>query len=119
MAKASKAASSIEAKEPKECNRAEAIARIKKALKARSGKAWSVTGGRGTGWGWLTITAPPARRVNGIATDADNAELAKLLGLKKVACQGASVADSGDHYAEYIDRAEGRKPKKIAEDYWD
>lgn len=36
---------------------------IKQALKNRSGKDWSVTGGRGTGWGWLRIEAPKARRV--------------------------------------------------------
>lgn len=41
--------------------RNETIKEIKSALKQRSGKAWSVTGGRGTAWGWITITAPPAR----------------------------------------------------------
>ena len=35
--------------------RDEAIGRIKASLKARSGKAWSVRGGRGTAWGWITI----------------------------------------------------------------
>lgn len=43
-------------------DRNEAIKRIRTALQKRSGKAWSVTGGRGTAWGWLTIDAPPARR---------------------------------------------------------
>lgn len=42
-------------------DRNEAIARIKKALKERSGKSWSVTGGRGTAWGWIKIDAPPKR----------------------------------------------------------
>lgn len=41
--------------------RNEAIAAIRTALKARSGKAWSVTGGRGTAWGWITISVPPSR----------------------------------------------------------
>jgi hypothetical protein len=36
--------------------------RIKVALKKRSGKDWSVTGGKGTAWGWINIDAPPARR---------------------------------------------------------
>jgi hypothetical protein len=44
-------------------DRDDAIKLIREALKKRSGKAWSVTGGRGTGWGWITIAAPPARRV--------------------------------------------------------
>lgn len=39
-----------------------AISTIRAALRRRSGKAWSVTGGRGTAWGWITIEAPPARR---------------------------------------------------------
>jgi hypothetical protein len=39
-----------------------AIKRIKTALQRRSGKTWSVTGGRGTAWGWITIDAPPRRR---------------------------------------------------------
>ena len=38
------------------------IKRIKTALQQRSGKTWSVTGGRGTAWGWITIDAPPRRR---------------------------------------------------------
>jgi hypothetical protein len=43
-------------------DRAEAIKKIKTALQKRSGKTWSVTGGKGTAYGWLTIDAPPARR---------------------------------------------------------
>jgi hypothetical protein len=43
-------------------DRDEAIQRIKAALKRRSGKVWSVRGGSGTAWGWITVDAPPARR---------------------------------------------------------
>src|SRR5262249_21146248 len=39
-----------------------AIKRIRAALKRRSGKTWSVTGDRGTAWGWINIDAPPKRR---------------------------------------------------------
>ena len=42
--------------------RDQAIKRIRDALKLRSGKPWSVTGGTGTAWGWIRIDAPPARR---------------------------------------------------------
>lgn len=42
-------------------DRNEAIKTIKAALKARSGKSWSVTGGRGTAWGWIKISVPPSR----------------------------------------------------------
>jgi hypothetical protein len=39
-----------------------AIKRIRAALKFRSGKDWSVTGGKGTAYGWIKIDAPPRRR---------------------------------------------------------
>lgn len=126
-------------------DRKETIQRIKAALYRRSGKQWSVTGGRGTAWGWLTITAPPCRctwshRLKaGVTTDRpedyeeynslepghnmgpeDRAELGQLLGLNgSVHHQGVSIAASNDHWQEYIDRAEGRTPSKIAQPYWD
>lgn len=43
-------------------DRNEAIAAIRTALRARSGKAWSVKGNKGTAWGWIDISSPPARR---------------------------------------------------------
>ena len=102
-------------------DRNEAIQTIRKALRARSGKAWSVRGGTGTGWGWITITAPPARRnEDDNMTDADRAELGNLLGLKGPAHrQGVDVAASSDHRQEYIDRAEGRTPSVTGGTYWD
>jgi len=44
-------------------DRNEAIKRIRAALKEKTGKPWSVRGGRGTGWGWITVSSPPRRRV--------------------------------------------------------
>lgn len=44
-------------------DRDEAIKRVRAALKRKTGKTWSVTGGRGTAWGWITVEAPPKRRV--------------------------------------------------------
>lgn len=126
-------------------DRDQTIKRIKSALEKRSGKKWSVTGGRGTDWGWLMIDAPPARRTwghrlkanaspaqlfedyeeydtgepGGHTSPAERAELAKLLGLDSVHHQGVSIPASNAHYQEYIDRAEGRTPAKLAEAYWD
>ena len=127
-------------------DRDDTIKRIKTALQKRSGKTWSVTGGRGTAWGWITIDAPPARRTwshrlkadaspaqlsedyeeydtgkpdQGHTSPAERAELAKLLGLESVHIQGVSIAASNAHYEEYLARAEGRTPAKIAEAYWD
>lgn len=125
--------------------RSEAIRRIKAGLEWRSGKRWSVTGGHGTAWGWLTIDAPPSRRTwdnrlksggkSGYPEDyeeadtgepghfmspGDREELGRLLGNGgPVHFQGRQVPASDDHWREYIDRAEGRTPAKVAEAYWD
>jgi len=125
-------------------DRNETIYTIRAALKRRSGKAWSVTGGRGTGWGWIDIDAPPARRTThtrlkagatadrpedyehfdsgepgGFMTDADRNQLAELLGLDSVHHQGVKVPSSHDYYQEYVDRAEGRQPTVQGKPYWD
>lgn len=121
------------------------IARIRTALRQRSGKAWSVTGGRGTAYGWITIDAPPARRTwhtrdsgqrdhagypvyeesddpsraFGHASPADRAELATLLGLERAHHQGVSIPSGNDYRREYLDRAEGRAPRVHGTPYWD
>jgi hypothetical protein len=79
--------------------RTEVTKKMRQLLRERSGKAWSVKGGRGTGWGWLTIAAPPSRMDNWRMTPEDQAELATLLGQERVHCQGESVSsDSWWHY---------------------
>ena len=110
-----------EAGETQSLTRADAIARIRAGLVKRSGKQWSVTGGKGTAYGWLCIDAPPKRRIApyGYMSDADAAELKQLLNIDRVHPQGVKVMDSTDAYREYIARAEGRIPRKIAAPYWD
>jgi hypothetical protein len=124
-------------------NRNETIREIRSALKRRSGKLWSVTGGRGTAYGWITIDAPPAKRTahyikapdapdrpesyfetdtgapGGVTPRALREELATLLGLDRVHCQGVSIPASSSYYAEYIDRANGRTPTTFGTQYWD
>lgn len=90
-------------------------ARIRAALKARSGKPWSVTCGRGTSGGWITIAAKP----NQAMTQEERTELARLLGKDAVHHQGEKIPASHDYYREYLDRAEGRTPSVIGEPYWD
>jgi len=109
------------AEKPKSLDRNEAIKAIRQALKARSGKLWSVTGGRGTGWGWIHISAPPSRRVEfGYMTEDDRDELTALLGLdRKVGPQGENVPASADHRAEFVARARGEEPTVRGEQYWD
>lgn len=126
--------------------RSDTIKRIKTALQRRSGKPWSVTGGRGTAWGWIKIDAPPKRCTwkmrevtdpdnpyppkyedyeepgceFGYMSPADRAELATLLGLSEpVHHQGVSIPASSDYWQEYIDRAEGRAPSVRGQQYWD
>ncbi len=91
------------------------------ALRERSGKTWSVKGGRGTAYGWLRISAPPKRCGEfGYMTDDDAAELGQLLGM---ACptrrQGESIPASRDYYQEYADRCCGLEPSVIGKPYWD
>ena len=63
-------------------DRNEANKRIRAALKRKTGKTWSVSGSRGTAWGWIDISSPPRRRnAMGYMSDADRKELAELLGL--------------------------------------
>lgn len=127
-------------------DRAETIAAIRTALKRRSGKTWSVAGGTGTGWGWITIDAPPKRRTahwretgeedpssghpklelcdtgqpGGCMTPEDRAELTELLGLASpVHHQGHSIAASNAHRLEHVQRAEGRAPSTHGRQYWD
>lgn len=100
--------------------RNEAIAEIKKTLRKRSGKTWSVTGGRGTAWGWITIESTPKRRDEfGSMSADDRAELATLLGLDTVHHQGVSIPAGSDYRQEYVDRAAGRAPSRLGEAYWD
>jgi hypothetical protein len=99
-------------------DRDETIAAIRAALKARSRKAWSVRGGRGTDWGWITVTAPPARLVRGGMTDQDRVELSELLG-ENVHHQGAVIPAGSDYRTEYVARARGLTPVTIGKPYWD
>lgn len=95
-------------------------AKIRAALRRRSGKDWSVSRGRGTAGGWLTITSPPSRQVNGHMSEADQAELGRLLGdSRRVHHQGVSIPSGGDYRQEYLARAEGRTPEVYGVPYWD
>jgi hypothetical protein len=121
-------------------DRNEAIKRIRIALKKRTGKSWSVTGGRGTAWGWITVQAPPKRRVdheqsstwdrtqpdkplfteigpppgeNGLYTSLEDCEeLAEIFSLDKPHIHMQSLSISPDNNEYYVYLAEnGRKPE--------
>lgn len=114
-------------------SRDETIQRIRRALRERTGRSWSVAGGRGTAYGWITIQAPPARQVcaregacgpdcqhsRGYTAPEDLALLALALRRQSVHFQGESIPASSEYYAEYVDRAEGRVPAVCGTPYWD
>lgn len=95
------------------------IATIRADPRRRCGKSWSVTGGRGTAWAWITIQAPPARRHGSYMTDTNQAELAALPGLRVVTLQGVLVPDRKSYRIEYVERASGRKPSVPGVPDWD
>lgn len=124
--------------------RNDTINAIKAALKQRSGRSWSVTGGTGTTWGWIRIAAPPHRCTwhyrETPLTDAhglpvyeeyddatspghigpsDRAELARLLGLETCHNHGVDIPAHADYYAEYVARAAGQRPTTFGAPYWD
>lgn len=81
---------------------------VRAALRARAGRSWSVTAGRGTASTWVTITAPPARLGEyGRMSGDDAAELAQLLGLPQHMVHGGVLVDPAER-VEFLDRAEGR-----------
>lgn len=99
-------------------DRNEAIAEIRKALKARTGRTWSVTGGKGSSWGWITVTAPPKRSPGYGEMNADDmAVLGKALDMD-VHHQGYMVPASSAHRREAVARAQGL-PYEVAAAYWD
>ncbi len=120
-------------------DRAVAIKLIRDALRRRSGKTWSVTGGRGTAYGWLSIMPMPSRRVcrhqfdgaecptpegceehRRYMSDADCAELATLLGVEQVHYQGLSIPSGSADYRLWIARAQtGKSCGYRAPQSWD
>lgn len=101
--------------EPISIERNDAIARIRAALKARSGRAWSVRGGRGSVWAWIYVSAPPSRcDADGSMSAEDAAELGRLFDLDRpVHDQGLMIQGQHDFRVEYVDRAEGNPPRRI------
>jgi hypothetical protein len=95
---------------------------LRAVLKTRSGKAWSVTGDRGTAWGWITIKSPPARAADkwGSMTPEEATELGKLLGTDRpVHHQGQTIPAAADFRHGIIQAALGRPVTVHGQQYWD
>ena len=106
------------AREQDEWSRNNVIQRIKKSL-AKRGLKCSVSGGRGTAWGWIHIDLLTS--LDRLLTPEKRREayrkLNEALGLEY---SGAvSVPASTAYYKEFVDRAEGRKPATLGTPYWD
>ena len=97
-------------------DRNETIREIRNALKRRSQQRWSVTGGRGTAYCWINVTA---NKADHSMTEDERTELGRLLGLPPVHFQGYSIPAGNDFYQEAIDRANGRTPSIVGKPYWD
>jgi hypothetical protein len=101
--------------------RNEAIAEIKAAFKKR-GLKFSVTGGRGTAWGWIHIDLMPAefKKLTDEQIKVRYAELYTAIGMDRCRQQSSEgIPASSDYYREYIDRANGIEPTVIGVPYWD
>lgn len=95
------------------------IASIRKALRTRSGKTWSVKGGRGSSWGWIEVSAPPARldRFDMMSAE-DQAALAGLMG-REVGRQFLMVPAGTDFRHAALERAWGLPVTVTPVAYWD
>jgi hypothetical protein len=87
--------------------RNEVVKDIRHALRFRSGRAWSVTVGRGTVWGYIYINAPKKDQVRGCMTVADRHELARLMGLLDTMVHHQGIMVSPEEYDEMEQRARG------------
>ena len=110
------------------------IKELRRALKARTGLTWSVTGGKGTAYGWIRIDAPPKERrfdstgtveltgtgPCGYMSLKRRKMLADALGLgQPTHCQGESIPSQYDYQQEYLERANGLVPSVKGVAQWD
>ena len=105
-----------------EMDRNEAIKRIRTALKSRSCLKWSVTGGRGTAWGWITVTAPKSTLGEyGEMNEKQRDALGALMNRngERAGRDGISIPASSEFYAYYANAAEGYFPHEMPKPYWD
>lgn len=104
-----------------------AIKRIREGLKRRSGHPWSVTGGRGTAWGWIRVTTPPAhdkKHGRWQMSPGEVIALSRLLGYDDrnrgtVGRGGWSIPASNEYYRDAIKRAETGTSDEDPKPYWD
>jgi hypothetical protein len=98
------------------------IRTIRTNLRNRGLKWVSVTGGRGTAWGWIHIGAVPSARPTPYAglTEEQCQQLAAALSLEPgYVCQYVGIPASDAYREEYIARSAGETPARFGAPYWD
>lgn len=97
-----------EAKVLERAGRNEVTKRLRQILKTRTGRTWSVRGSSGTGWGWIHVDAPAARKVDRRASDEDKALLSEVLGWQVGGSPLWTVAPDPGGYAAALQLAAGQ-----------
>jgi len=102
----------------RENDRNKAITALRAGLRRRSTKTWSVRGGRGTAWGWITVTAPPSRLDQyGGMSKADQEELSRIF-REHVHHQGISIPASNPYREAYVERVLHGSTSLNPQPYW-
>ena len=94
------------------------IRALRAELKARTGLAWSVTGGQGSAWGWIKISSPPKRRATPWHMTDEDAQILADAFAEDVSRQGVSIPASPAYRSAYLDALCGREVTP-ATPYWD
>jgi len=92
---------------------------LRKILRERTGKSWTVKNSTGSAWGWIKIHAEPRNRVEfGYLSAEDEATLRGIFG-SSVTRQGVSIPSSSEFYRYYLLRAAGLPAGVRPQPYWD
>lgn len=92
---------------------------LRKILRQRTGKSWTVANSTGSAWGWIKVHAEPRNRAEfGYLTAEDQKTLEGIFG-GSVTRQGVSIPSSTAFYRYYLLRAAGLEAGMRPQPYWD
>ncbi len=93
---------------------------LRKILKIRTGRTWSVKVGRGTAYSWIDVTSPPARQ-EGYYMSADDESLLSAVLNEATGQQHVSIPPTSGFRHSYLLRAAGLPIDTVtlAEHAWD
>ena len=103
-----------------ELERGAFVKRLRSALKARTGRSWSVKGSTGTSWCWIDVCAPPARKHDHRMTSEDESLLAAVMNERRGISGNISIPPTRGHRTAALAAALGIEPIiPKAEHAWD